>query len=89
MISPKMKAICNTLAASVQSGLNATLTPEDCRELLHAVMIANRQIQTAPKPQKRTLDRIVEGVADIAAGFVEDFAAEINTAPARRRKKGP
>jgi hypothetical protein len=89
MMNPKMKAICNTLAASVQSGLNATLTPEDCRELLQAVLIVNRPIQKAPKPQKRPLDRIVEGVADIAAGFVEDFAAEINTVPKRRRKGRP
>lgn len=89
MMPSKLKAICQTLAASVQSGLNATLTPEDCRELLHAVMIGTRAIQTAPKPQKRPLDRFVDGVADIAAGFVEDFAAEFNTAPKRRRKKGP
>jgi hypothetical protein len=89
MMPAQLKAICQTLAASVQSGLNATLTPEDCRELLKAVMAATRAMQTAPKPQKRPLDRFVDGVADIAAGFVEDFAAEFNTAPKRRRKKGP
>lgn len=89
MMPAKLKAICHTLAASVQSGLNATLTPEDCRELLHQVMIATRAIQAVPKPQKRPLDRFVDGVADIAAGFVEDFAAEFQTAPKRRRKKRP
>lgn len=88
MMPPKMKAICNTLAASIQSGLNATLTPEDCRELLHAVMMSTRSLQAPSKPQKRPLDRIVEGVADIAAGFVDDLAAEFKPAPARRRKKG-
>lgn len=89
MMTPKVKAICNTLAASVQSGLNATLTPEDCRELLRAILAA-QPVRTPAKVSKREprpLDRIVAGVADIAAGFVEDFAAEINAVPKGRRKR--
>jgi hypothetical protein len=91
MIPPKIKAICNTLAASVQSGLNANLTPDDCRELLHIVLINTRAAIAKPAPitnqKRKSLDRIVEGVADIAAGFVEDIAAEFQ--PPRRRKREP
>jgi hypothetical protein len=92
MMPPKVKAICNTLAASIQSGLNATLTPDDCRELLRAVLTAAnppRSIQpskAAPKT-KVHLDRLVDGIADIAAGLVEEFAAEMNAGHNVRRKK--
>lgn len=95
-VDPKhMKAIFDTLKASVQSGLNASLTPEDCAELLRMFTAINMRntIQTAPAPRSSRpspVEKIVEGVADIAHGVIEDLAGDLTprrrTARSRRRK---
>ena len=90
-----MAAIFETLRSSIESGLNASLTPDDCRALLRmfAMMNMRATIQTTPAPQfvrgKTPVEKIVEGVSDLAHQVIEDIAGDIKGAgvPARKRRK--
>ena len=97
----KMKAIFETLKTSIKSGLNASLTPEDCRELLRMFTLINfrNTIQSTPSavlgrppaPRGSTpVEKIVSGVAELAHGVIEDIKDDFYTGagrPARRRRK--
>lgn len=93
----KMAAIFETLRSSIESGLNASLTPDDCRALLRmfAMMNMRATIQTTPAPGpqfvrgKTPVEKIVEGVSDLAHKVIEDIAGDIKGAgvPARKRRK--
>lgn len=56
----RFRAIVDTLATSVQTGLNATLTPADCLELLTALRSAERK----PDDWTTVLKRFADGVLD-------------------------
>lgn len=100
----RMKAIFETLKASIQSGLNASLSPDDCRELLRMFTLINmrntiQSVPTAPAPAPRArgarepspVEKIVNGVAELAHGVIEDLAGEVlkpagRPAKSRRRR---
>jgi hypothetical protein len=87
-----MAAIFETLRSSISSGLNASLTPDDCRELLRmfAMIRMGATIQSTPAPAPRSpVEKIVEGVADIAHGVIEDLKGDFKPAgvPARKRRR--
>lgn len=85
MATPKKKimAICQTLAASAESGLNASLTSDDCRELLQVIHSAMR----ARKPTGKTIDHIVESVAEMARDVFDGIADDFTGRPPRRGKR--
>lgn len=90
----KMAAIFSTLRRSIETELNASLTPDDCRELLRMFamqrMRATIQNTQAPAPAPRSpVEMIVEGVSDIAHNVLNDLAADFKTAgvPARTRRR--
>jgi uncharacterized protein (DUF433 family) len=97
----KMKAIFETLKQSIRSGLNASLTPEDCRELIRMFTLVNMRntIQSTPTvvlgrppvPRGSTpVEKIVSGVAELAHGVIDDIKDDFYTGagrPARRRRK--
>jgi hypothetical protein len=95
-----MKAIFETLKTSIKSGLNASLTPEDCRELIRMFTLVNMRntIQSTPTvvlgrppvPRSTPVEKIVSGVAELAHGVIEDIKDDFYTGagrPARRRRK--
>lgn len=92
----KMAAIFETLRSSIESGLNASLTPDDCRALLRMFAMIRMQatIQSTPAPAasprgQTPVEKIVSGVADLAHKVIEDIAGDIKGAgvPARKRRK--
>lgn len=78
----KLLAINKTLCASVESGLNASLTPDDCRELLRIFTFLNSR--PPPNPKNAPLNRIVEGVTELAKGVLDDLVDDI--IPPRRNR---
>jgi hypothetical protein len=62
----RMKAIMRTLAGSVKSGLNASLNPADCRFLIRHFT-----------GKKNPVDRIVDGITDMAHEAINAFGADI------------
>jgi hypothetical protein len=89
-----LAAIFETLRSSIKSGLNASLTPDDCRELLRmfAMMNMRTTIQSTPAPApapRSPVEKIVEGVADLAHGVIEDLKGDFKPAgiPARKRRR--
>lgn len=91
----KMAAIFETLRSSIETDLNASLTPDDCRELLRMFAMIRMQatIQSTPAPAaprgQTPVEKIVSGVADLAHKVIEDIAGDIKGAgvPARKRRK--
>lgn len=90
----RMEAIFQTLRTSIESGLNASLTPDDCRELLRmfALQRMSATIQQSPPapspaPRKTPVEQIVEGVAGLAHGVIEDLAGDFGGIPARKRRR--
>lgn len=95
----RMKAIFETLKASIKSDLNASLSPDDCRELLRMFALMNmrntiQSVPTAPTPRAREqspVEKIVNGVAELAHGVIEDLAGDFikpagRPAKSRRRR---
>lgn len=63
-----MAAIIRTLKHSSESGLNASLSPLDCRILLSV-------ISSAPKPKTvGILDRMSDTISEIAESAIKDIA---------------
>lgn len=99
----KLTAVLKLLQSSVDSNLNAALTPDDCRLLLNVMEGAQRAARSAvrivakhPPEVPRSsgpsaVEKIVEGMADIAHGVIEDLAGDLTprrkpARPRRRRK---
>lgn len=98
----KLIAVLNLLKSSVDSNLNASLKPEECQLLLDVMAGAQRAARSAirivakmPPPAPRAssssaVEKIVEGMADIAHGVIEDLAGDFTPrrkqARPRRRK---
>lgn len=78
MDNKKFSAVLKTLRASVRTGLNASLSPSDCRLLIEA-------LQNYEPP----IDRMVRAAGDLAHGIVDDLFSDLSvmTPPKRRRKK--
>ena len=101
----RMQAIFETLKTSIQSDLNASLTPDDCRELLRMFAMVNmrNQIQSSRPTEVRVVrgqtpvEKIVDGVAELAHGVIEDLAGDLEAdvykfikpagRPAKRRRR--
>jgi hypothetical protein len=94
----KLVHVLDLLKTSVDSNLNAALTPDDCRLILTVIANAHRQSNgplridktTPPASRSSPVEKIVSGMADIAHGVIEDLAGDLTprrTARHRRRKQ--
>jgi hypothetical protein len=69
MTAREIKAIFQTLHASAQKGLNASLTPDECKALL----IMFRQLQTNQKTRRPTVNRLIDSLAESMADAISSF----------------
>jgi len=91
----KLIALLNTLQTSVDSNLNASITPDDCKLLLTLISQAHKATKIALRPSPRPsppppvsnrshpLDRFVESLADLGKTVIDELADDIR--PKRRR----
>lgn len=89
-MSEKMIGIFETLKKSIESGLNASLTPEESRELLRMFAMVNMKKTIRPvRKGSSPVEKIVDGVAQLAHGVIEDLAGELKpqARTARRRQR--
>lgn len=86
-MTPEQKAVYRTLLASLSRGLNATLTPEDCRIVLQMI-----QTSSAPPDDVSFIGRVQKSAVvvldtiDELAGDIETLWKKINPGPPPRRK---
>lgn len=67
-----LQAIMRTLGASVNSGLNATFTPDDCRALLE--LIANMTRRSSRRgPLNSIFDTVNETVSEYLNELINDL----------------
>jgi hypothetical protein len=91
----KLKAVLKLLKSSVDSNLNAALSPDDCRLLLNVMAGAQRAARgtqivketppPAPPARNNPVDRIVEGIAELGKSFLDDLTDDIR--PRRRKRR--
>lgn len=92
----KLKAVLGLLQSSVESNLNAALTPDECRLLLNVMAGAQRAahgirvVKETPPPaapaRDNPVDRIVEGLAELGKGIIDDLTQDIRRPPRRKRR---
>lgn len=92
----KLKAVLKLLQSSVDSNLNAALSPDDCRLLLNVMAGAQRAARgirvvketppPAPPARENPVDRIVEGLAELGKGIIDDLTEDIRRPPRRKRR---
>lgn len=66
----QIAAVINVLRASIDQGLNASLTPQDCAVLLF--VLRSRENKTTMSPAMR---KIVTMVSDFADGILDDLSS--------------
>lgn len=81
-----IQAIIRTLSASVESGLNASLTPGDCREILKLIYQAARQ---NPRGDQTSFvfEKMKGVVRDFAEGVLDDLLDGPPEGPPGRKRK--
>lgn len=69
----EFQAILETLAESVKSGLNASLSPKDCKMLLAYIF--------SPPGTPRPVDRIIDKLTTVVENVLDDLE------PKKKRRK--
>lgn len=81
----KINSVLNLLRKSVESNLNAALTPDECRLLLG--MVSRMKGPITPSKQTTPLNKIVNGLTDLGKEFLDDLSSEIMGNPPERKKR--
>lgn len=66
----QIEAVINVLRASIDQGLNASLTPQDCAILLFVIRSKEKQTNLSPAMRK-----IMTVVSDFADGILDDLSS--------------
>ena len=77
-------ALLNTLFTSVKTGLNASLTPEDCKLLLH---LLGPESTDRSASVNELLDQVYYNITSAARTAIENMTDDIVGKPRRKRRK--
>jgi len=70
----KLRTIMRLLATSVNTGLNASLTPSDCRYLL---MLISKEVLGQPGTTEDHVNRMIDTLTDLAHNAIIAIGNEI------------
>lgn len=80
----KTSALLNTLFTSVKTGLNASLTPEDCKLILS--LLEPKSIDR-PSSVNQLLDEMYYNITHAARTAIENMTDDIVGKPRRKRRR--